>query len=154
MANWCSNCFSYYGPDENKVNALFKRLSKKEIKTNKGQTYKWFKDDRYLFEIHPEEGYVNFETKWCPSEDTIINIFKRYNISGTYEYEETGCGVYGKIYKHDGQISQVNLDPGDFNKYEYDELLDCYTYDNQEWDSESELLDHLLEQKIELKVIT
>lgn len=149
MANWCNNYFSYEGPDSNKVDALFKRLAKKERDSQEGQILKWFKDDRYLFDIYCEEkGSVTFETKWAPAEDTIVSIFNRYEIWGVYEYAEPGMGVYGRIIQdREGSLTEVQLDDSDLAQFEYDENLDAYIYNGEQYESDYEIIEDLLNKK-------
>ena len=106
MANWCSNYLTIEGPDHNKVRALFLRLLNKQKKLNLGVTYKYFNDDRYLFDIYIDQ-YISFETKWVAPIDTIMYIFNKYNIEGSLTYMEGGMGIYGKIVKYQNGILEV-----------------------------------------------
>jgi len=140
MPNWCSNYLTIEGPDHNKVRALFLRLLNKQKKLDLGVTYKYFKDDRYLFDIYVDD-YISFETKWGPATDTAIYIFNKYNIEGSLTYMEGGMGIYGKIVKCKNEILQVELTHDDVQNMSYEQ-------DEYEEDYYDELIENLLDKKI------
>ena len=134
MANWCSNHLTIEGPDYNKVRALFLRLLNKQKKLDLGVTYKYFKDDRYLFDIYVDD-YVSFETKWGPAMDTAMYIFNKYNVEGSFTYMEGGMGIYGKLVKYNNTLIEVNLTHEEVDSISYEE--DYY----------EELMENLLDEK-------
>jgi len=148
MANWCTNTVTFSGPDENKVRQVFKRLEKKCNNTNLGQTLKWFKDDRYLFDINTDDT-ISFETKWGPAEQTILEIFNRYDVNGEYYYEEPGMSIYGAIFKIDNEVYSVNLDDEDLDPLDYNDELDCYTVSGIPIESDSDYLFGAIDNKMQ-----
>jgi hypothetical protein len=137
MPNWCSNYLTIEGPDHNKVRALFLRLLNKQKKLNLGVTYKYFNDDRYLFDIYIDQ-YISFETKWVAPIYTIMYIFNKYNIEGSLTYMEGGMGIYGKIVKYQNGILEVEL------THEEAQTL----HENEDLEEIDELIENLLDEKI------
>jgi hypothetical protein len=140
MANWCSNYLTIEGPDYEKVRALFSRLLNKQKKLNLGVTYKYFNDDRYLFDIYIDQ-YISFETKWVAPIDTVMYIFNKYNIEGSLTYMEGGMGIYGKVVKYQNRILQVELTHDEVENMPYEQ-------DEYEEDYHDELIEILLDKKI------
>jgi hypothetical protein len=140
MANWCSNYLTIEGPDYEKVRALFLRLLNKQRKLDEGVTYKYFKDDRYLFDIYVDQ-YISFETKWVAPIDTIMYIFNKYNIEGELTYMEGGMGIYGKVVKYQNRILKVELTHDEVENMPYEQ-------DEYEEDYHDELIENLLDKKI------
>ena len=140
MANWCSNYLTIEGPDYEKVRALFLRLLNKQRKLDEGVTYKYFKDDRYLFDIYVDQ-YISFETKWVAPIDTIMYIFNKYNIEGELTYMDGGMGIYGKVVKYQNRILKVELTHDEVENMPYEQ-------DEYEEDYHDELIENLLDKKI------
>lgn len=144
MANWCSNSLH---TENTKIYKLFKRLEKKYLEENMGQTLKYFKDDRYLFDFYLEDGIIQFETKWSPAINTVISLAKKYKCNIELEFCETGNLVYGILYAYPDKHILIELDYTDFDKFFYIEDNNNYCFENKFYDSEYEILDILLERK-------
>jgi hypothetical protein len=64
------------------------------------------------------------------------------------DYDEAGNLVYGKIIADKYGSRDVWLTDEDFDKFDYDENKDCYIFEGEEWESDSEIKDILLERKL------
>lgn len=145
MANWCSN---FIQTDNEDVIDVFKYLAKKENIDGHGQTLDYFEDDRYLFSIVVEDGYITCETKWAPPINTILNLSKRFDCRIELEYDEPSSLLFGKYIADKGEETAYFLTDEDFDLFEYDEEKDAYIFEEQEWESDSDIKELLLERKM------
>lgn len=145
MANWCNNYLSVSGKDTERVLNLFRGLAFREKLTELGQTLKCFDDDRYMFNIYVEDnGWVTFETKWAPAGKSIVKIFTKYDVKGFYEYSEPGCQVLGKIVKNENGIQEYVVPQEDFDKIHYNENIESYIFEGDEYEYLSDIHELLL----------
>lgn len=146
MPNWCSN-FILTGNQD--VKDVFEELIKNQAESGNGETLDWFEDDRYLFDIYIEGDCIYFSTKWSPALKTGEALAKLFNTEIVLGYDEPGNLVYGKaIFNSKGEIKDYYLSDLDFNKYDYDEDKDCYIYEGEEYESDYEIKEILLEKRI------
>ena len=156
MANWCSNTVVFEGKPETitAIQELFQSMKEKEEKTEEGQLPEFISKNNggYFFNIYwneGDEGQFQYETKWSPNTAVVKQIAEHFKVAFTHEYEELGCLVYGKATFEDGTLTETCLDSQDFESYELDEETDIYHFEGKEYDSEWEILETLLERKIE-----
>jgi hypothetical protein len=145
MANWCSN---FIQTDNEDVIDVFNYLAKKEQQEGHGQTLDYFADDRFLFSIVVEDGHISCETKWAPPIDTILNLSKRFDCRVELDYDEPGCLLFGKYIADKGEETAYFLTDKDFDLFEYDEDKNSYMFEEQEWESDSDIKELLLERKM------
>lgn len=145
MANWCSN---FIQTDNEDVIDVFEYLAKKEKIDGHGQTLDYFGDDRYLFSIVVEDSYITCETKWAPPINTILNLSERFDCRIELEYDEPGSYLFGKYIADKGEETAYFLTDEDFDLFEYDEEKNAYIFEEQEWESDSDIKELLLERKM------
>lgn len=85
--------------------------------------------DAYFFDImvdhdSPLTYSIYFWTKWNPPIDELVEIGDRYKISWDLQYEELGCGVFGKT-RYDHQLNTMQ------DIYLSDEDLDLVIEDDK-----------------------
>lgn len=161
MANWCNNTVVFEGTDEaiEQITRLFKTMAEKEQKENCGQLPEFVQDTNgdYFFSISQDNecvGVFQYETKWSPNTEVVKQIAEHFKVDFTHEYEELGCLVYGQATFENGTLTETCLDSQDFDNYELDEETDTYHFEGKEYDSEWEILETLLERKIENQLKT
>jgi len=155
MANWCSNTVVFEGNEKaiKQIQQLFQTMKEKEEKTGQGQLPDFVSDDNggYFFDIYwnkGDTGVFQYETKWSPNTEILKNIAEQYNVNFLQYYEELGCLVYGRATFSDKLLADIYLEDEDFEKYQFDEETDIYHFEGEEYDSDSEILETLLERKI------
>lgn len=146
MPNWCSNHIFTSNQD---VIELFKKLQKRQKESGNGETMDWFNDERYLFDIEFNGDSVTFETKWSPPLKTAEAISKLFNTEIVLDYDEPGMCAFGKYIVSPNSELHYFLTMDDFNKYDYDEDKDCYIYEGEEYESDYEIKEILLEKLID-----
>ncbi|MDV3559500.1 hypothetical protein CMU69_08110 [Elizabethkingia anophelis] len=156
MANWCNNTVVFEGTAEaiEQITQLFKTMAEREQKENCGQLPEFVQDTNgdYFFSISQDNecgGVFQYETKWSPNTEAVKQIAEHFKVDFTYEYEELGCLVYGKATFENGTLMETCLDSQDFDSYELDEETDTYHFEGEEYNSEWEILETLLERKID-----
>jgi hypothetical protein len=154
MANYCSNTVAFEGTTEaiGQVTQLFRTMAEKQQSENKGQLPDFVKDESgYFLDLYWNEGdedIFQYETRWAPNTEVVMQIAKYYKVNFTLDYEEMGNGVYGKITCKDGIITDTYLEDEDFETYEYDEEEDTYHFEGETYEGDWEILETLLERKI------
>lgn len=155
MANWCNNTVVFEGHSKaiEQIKDLFKSMAEKEKNEHCGQLPKFIaKDEGYFFDLN--EDYMETEvfyytTKWTPNIQTLIEIANHYNVAFQQDYEELGNLIYGRATFSDNILTDIHLDYEDFDQYHYEEQTDTHHFEGEEYDSECEILETLLERKIE-----
>lgn len=150
MANWCSNLII---TDDPKIIKVFTRLQKKEAEEQCGQTYKYFNDDRYLFNIYADNQVIICETKWSPPVNTIYNLGFKFKSNIQCDYYEPGNLVYGICGYHNGEVYDLFLTQDDWNLYTYDETVDKYFYEDEFYESDIEILETIFKKKFVDEVV-
>ena len=155
MANWCSNTVVFEGKPEaiTAIQELFQSMKEKEEKTEEGQLPEFMEDTNggYFFNIYWSEGdkgQFQYETKWSPNIEIVQRIAEYYQVDFVQDYEEMGNLVYGRATYRDGKLSDIFLGDDDFEAYEQDEETDLYLFEGEEYESDYEILETLLERKI------
>lgn len=152
MANWCFNGVAFSGSESNiqKVTELFNQLHEQETKEQCGQKPEFVKGDNYFFNIVVNDiGIIQFESRWNPIIDELVEIAKEYDLNFECTYEECGNQIFGKaIYTSGNEDPKIfNLEWSDFDLFEYDENNDCYVYESENYESDSEILETIFEKK-------
>jgi len=154
MANWCSNAVVFEGKPEaiEQIQQLFKAMAEKQEKEECGQLPDFVEDSNggYFFDIYWNEGdtgIFQYETKWSPNTEVLKKIAEQYNVSFSQDYEELGNGVYGRTIFSDKLLTDIYLEDEDFEAYQFDEDTDIYHFEGEEYDSDCEILETLLERK-------
>ncbi|AWG23895.1 hypothetical protein [Flavobacterium kingsejongi] len=155
MANWCSNTVVFEGKPETieQIQQLFKLMAEKELIEQCGQLPDFVSenDGGYFFAIYQNEGdtgIFQYETKWSPNIEVVQKIAECYKVNFIQDYKELGCLIYGRATFADKLLTDTNLKDDDFEKYQFDEQADTYHFEGKEYDSDCEILETLLEQKI------
>ncbi|RDC55365.1 hypothetical protein DU508_17485 [Pedobacter chinensis] len=155
MANWCSNTVVFEGKPEaiQQIQQLFQTMKLKEEKEEQGQLPDFVPDTNggYFFNLYwndGDEGIYQYETKWSPNIDVMQAIAGHYNVNFTQDYEELGNCVCGRVTFADKLLIDIYLEDEDFEQYEFDEETDTYHFEGEEYESDYEILETLLERKI------
>lgn len=155
MANWCSNTVVFEGKPEaiEQIQQLFKSMAEKQQEENCGQLPDFVSDSNggWFFDIYQDDdvtGIFQYETKWSPNIEAVKAIAELYNVNFTQDYEEMSNGVYGKAIFSDKLLTDIYLDDEDLEQYHYEEETDRYHFEGEEYESDSEILEMLLERKI------
>lgn len=155
MANWCSNTIVFEGKPEaiTGIQELFQTMKNKEESEEQGQLPEFVLDDNggYFFNIYwneGDEGVFQYETKWSPNIEIVQKIAEYYQVDFGQDYEEISNLVYGRATFSDKLLTDTYLKDEDFEQYHYDEETDIYHFESEEYESDSEILETLLERKI------
>ena len=156
MTNWCSNTVVFEGKPEaiEQIQQLFKSMAEKQQEEECGQLPEFVSEHNggYFFEIYQNDdvtGVFQYETKWSPNIVEVQKIAEHYNVNFTQDYEELGNCVCGRATFADKLLTDVFLECEDFEQFEFNEETDTYHFEGEEYDSEYEILETLLERKIE-----
>lgn len=142
MANWCRNTLAFEGNETalEQIKSKFRRMINLERSEQCGQLPDFLnpKVGGYFFDIIWDEGdcIFNYQTKWSPHTDILIQIAKRHNVDFIHDYEEMG------------NLTEIGLDNDEFEQYHYDEETETYHFQGKIFDNDCEILEILLEEKI------
>lgn len=158
MANWCSNSVAFEGNETalEQIKSEFRKMINRENEEHCGQLPDFISDKErgYFFNIVWEDGdcIFSYDTKWSPNKDILIKIAERYNVDFIHDYEEMGNLIYGRSIYENGTVIEIDLEDEDFEKYHYDEEADTYHFEGENYDSDYEILEILLERKINVTI--
>lgn len=155
MANWCNNTVVFEGKPEaiEQIQQLFKTMAEKEQKENCGQLPDFIENTGggYFFNLYQDDGVIGvfqYETRWSPNTEVLQKIAEHYNLDFVQDYEELGCLVFGRATFSDKLLTDIYLEDVDFDKYNYDEVNDTYHFEEENYATDYEILETLLERKI------
>src|SRR5690606_15432922 len=150
------NTVAFEGKPEaiKQIQQLFKTMAEQERKEGCGQLPGFVegKDGGYFFDLYMESEDTEvflYQTKWSPNTEVLKKIAEHYGVDFVQDYEEMGCLVYGRAAFSDRRLTDVYLEDEDFDAYEFDEDTDTYHFEGKEYDSDCEILETLLERRIE-----
>ncbi|TWI18862.1 hypothetical protein [Sphingobacterium siyangense] len=156
MANWCNNTVVFAGKPEaiRQIQQLFKEMAEQEQKEGCGQLPDFVADSNggYFFGIYQDYDNTDtfqYETKWSPNTEVLQKIAEHYKVDFTQDYEELGNCVFGRATFSDRLLTDIFLEYEDFEQFEFDEETDTYQFEGEEYESDYEILETLLERKIE-----
>ncbi|CDS91608.1 conserved hypothetical protein [Sphingobacterium sp. PM2-P1-29] len=155
MANWCSNTIVFEGNPEaiTQIQQLFQTMREKEEQTERGQLPDFITDENggYFFSTYWNEGDIGmfqYETKWSPNIEVVQEIAEYYHVNFVQDYEEMSNLIYGRAIFYDKLLTDIYLEDEDFARYQFDEETDTYHFENEEHESNYEILETLLKRKI------
>jgi hypothetical protein len=150
MANWCLNRLEFKGDAEqiNALEKLFKVMAHREVKTRHGQLPDFVSvDSGYFFEIIWCEDAVEYVTRWCPNVEVVKIIGRHLNVDYAHHYQEPAMGIYGSASLNAGVFQQIDLEPQDLMRYEFDEESEGFCLDGKFYQYEDEVIEVLLLRK-------
>ena len=154
MANWCSNSVAFEGNEIalEQVRLEFRKMQIRENEKNCGQLPEFISDKNrgYFFDILLEEGgcIFNYQTKWSPNTEVLMQIAERFNVDFILDYEEIGNQIYGVSVYSNNELTEICLEEEDFEQYSYNEETDTYSFEEENYESDYEILEILLKRKI------
>lgn len=152
MANWCWNNVNFTG-DELRIDEIRKLVHQMidlERDTGHGQLpdFAAAENGGWFFETTWDDGGpLTYQTKWAPNTVRLVEIADHYGVGFIHNYEEPGMQIYGEATYENGRLTEIDLDDQDFEQYDYDEEKDRYTFENEEYDGDWEILETLLDRK-------
>ena len=155
MANWCSNSVAFEGNETalEQVKLEFRKMQIRENEENCGQLPEFISDKNrgYFFDILLEDGgcIFNYQTRWSPNTEVLTQIAERFNVDFILYYEEIGNQIYGVTIYSSSELTEICLEEEDFEQYDYDEETDTYFFEEENHESDCEILEILLKRKIQ-----
>lgn len=153
MANWCSNWVAVEGKEAN-VSSLMDEVNALSVKADVeggGVRPSEIGDLQYMFYIYiNDDNSFSFESKWSPANSSLQFLAKKYAVTITNQYSETGNMVFGQ-WTSDGEteedvwLTDEELDlivPGD-------EDASFYIYDGEEYEVQEDALEEILDKKLQ-----
>ncbi|TRW21985.1 hypothetical protein FMM05_19560 [Flavobacterium zepuense] len=153
MANWCSNTVVFEGNPQaiEQIQGLFVAIADKQKKEDAGQLPDFNTTcNGHFFDVYWDEGdtgIFQYQTRYAPNIETLIEIAEHYHATFTLRYEEMGTRLYGQATYREGIVTDISLEDEDFDTYEFDEETDTYHFEGKAYDSDCEILETLLERK-------
>lgn len=151
----CSNTVAFQGKLEaiEMIQKLFEKMAEKENTEQMGQLPDFVTiDTGYFFDIYWNEGDTGefqYQTRWSPNLEILEQIAKHFKVNFIVDYEESGNLVYGRATYEDGVLTDIYLENDDFDAYHFDEDTDTYHFEGETYESDCEILETLLEQRID-----
>lgn len=152
MPNWCSNSVVFSADDQTleKIREMFAEIDQKQQQDEKYHLPSFItKEEGYMQDIIIDKNRITFETRWVPNIETLLEIADFYKAGFTCKYDEMANGIFGEARYDRSILVLVNLDMEDFKAIRYDKQQKGYPCGEQVFEYEGDLLDYMLEQKME-----
>lgn len=152
MPNWCSNSvvFSADEPTLEKIREMFAEIEQKQQQDEKYHLPDFVTEEKgYMQDIIIDKNRITFETRWVPNIETLLEIANFYQAGFVCKYDEMANGIFGEARYDRSTLVMVNLDMEYFRAVRYDKLQKGYPCGEQVFEYEGDLLDYLLEQKMQ-----
>jgi len=150
MANLCSNCVIFSGDETALANV--KELFQ-EIQDQQEATGKWYLPEyvtaafSHMQDITIHENSINYETRWSPNLQGLVQIANHFNLDFKSYYDEMSNGVFGEATYIKGSLLDVCLDPEDLQGYHFDAANQTYNYKGETYENETPIFERILEEK-------
>jgi hypothetical protein len=153
MANICNNTLLFSGKPKNlkAVREIFEPMLI-DNENGYGAIPSFIANvfDGYMFDIYLDKtDYISYWTKWCPNEDIIKRIADKYEVDFILDYEELGCGLFGRFhYNHKTkQLIDYCLTDDEMSVVDTNDNGD-YIYNGEEIECPEDIYTEILNQKI------
>lgn len=153
MANFCSCYLTLEGKEEN-IQQVIDVFKKMQITTDE-EIGAYFDEnqpkDGWFFNIYTDDGYINYETKWGPNIQDVVELADKYKVDFELEYSEDNMLIYGKyIYNYaTKKLVDVELTNEEIDQFEYDEGKEHYVFRDELYECNQEIIEILIKEKQE-----
>jgi Ferredoxin-like domain in Api92-like protein len=152
MANMCENSIVFTGNPaavEN-VKALFKEIEEKQNETGKWHLPPYVTANfSHMQDISIDQEKINYETRWYPNFEGLIQIADHYQLDFVNNYNELANGLFGEATYKNSVFNDIRLEPEDFQAYQYDKEIGLFVYDGKNYSFEWPIFEKLLERRKE-----
>jgi hypothetical protein len=73
-----------------------------------------------MLDIVIDHHRIQFETRWVPNTELLIEISDFYKAGFVNKFEEMANGIYGEARYEGNTLTMVSLDQEDFRAIRYD----------------------------------
>ncbi len=155
MANMCENSVVFTGNPaavEN-VKALFKEIDEKQNETRKWHLPSCVTANfSHMQHISIDMEKINYETRWYPNFEGLIQIADHYQLDFVNNYNELDNGLFGEAGYKKGVFTDIRLEPEDFRSYPYDKDIGLFVYERKNYSFGWSIFEKRLEQRKEAMV--
>ena len=153
MANMCDNSIVFTGNPSalENVKALFKEIEEKQNETGKWHLPPYVTADfSHMQNITIDQDKINYDTRWYPNFEGLIQIANHYQLDFIINYNELANGLFGEASYKKGVFNDVRLEPEDFQAYQYDKEIGLFVYEGKNYSFERTIFEKLLEYRKEM----
>ena len=110
------------------------------------------KNRGYFFDILLEDGdcIFNYQTRWSPNTEILLQIAEHFKVDFIYNYEEIGNQIYGVAVYSNNELTEIYLEEEDFEQYNYQRRNRHLFFEEENYESDYEILEILLKRKIKI----
>lgn len=151
MANWCNNNVIFSGENVDKVEEMFDKLIEEQAVDGYGVRPDWEACEKYnalyLFNIEKHDAVsYRVETKWGPPLNTMLLIGRRFKVGFYMNWDEPGMGLYGRMVFDPSMPDVAMIGDASGTNFQYDEEKEMYIFEGEEYESEYEFMDDVVER--------
>lgn len=110
MANYCSNSVLFLG-DQAAVTAitqLFADIEREQKRTDLYYLPDFVTDEKgYMLDISFNEGWINYESRWTPNLDLLVQLADRYQLDFISRFDEMTNWIYGEAVYQNAELKTV-----------------------------------------------
>ena len=154
MPNWCSNSVVFSATEENleKIRDLFAVIQQKQEADDRYHVPSFAVSEGFMRDIVIEPKRITFTTRSSPNISLMAEIADYYHATFASRYMEMGNGLYGEARYDYHTLTVVDLDQEELRAAIcFDKEKNGYPLGELVFEYEGDLLDYMLEQKLEDK---
>lgn len=132
MTDWCQNTVVFSGDEQKikEIDQLFEAMACLERLTPQGQLPPFTEAlEGCLFEIHVKDDILNYQTKWEPNTEILVETADHFRTGFRHTYYESGMKIFGKAVYDQGMLTDIRLDVEDFPKFSHDMQEQAFMYE-------------------------
>lgn len=110
MANYCSNSVLFLGEPAaiTAINEIFAKIELEQRHTHLYYLPDFVNGDKgHMMDISFDGGWINYETRWTPNLDLLVQLADRYQVDFISRFDEMTNWMYGEAIYHDCELKSV-----------------------------------------------
>jgi hypothetical protein len=131
------------------IRAMFLDIQQKQSVSDQYHLPSFVTGKGYMIDIEIQNNRISFETRWVPNLETLMEIADFYDATFACRFHEMSNGLFGEARYNQKTLTVANLNMEDFKALRYDKQKKGYPFGEQVFEYEGDLLDYILDQKME-----
>jgi len=110
MANYCSNSVLFLGElnTVNEIKKIFAQIESEQQRTNRYHLPDFVTGDKgYMLDICFNEDWINYESRWQPNLDLLVQFAERYQVDFISRFDEMTNGMYGEAIYRNNELKTI-----------------------------------------------
>jgi hypothetical protein len=110
MANYCSNSVLFLGDPNTvaEIRQVFAQIESEQQRTNRYHLPDFVSGDKgHMLDITFNEDWINYETRWQPNLDLLVQVADLYQAVFISRFDEMSNGIYGEAIYQNNELKTI-----------------------------------------------